>query len=838
MQNNTQINSFMNLPAEMRAFPNWLLWRLEDRGKAKPAKIPYSIHGGAANVTVPATWATFDEALYAYQNGGYDGIGFVFDNTPFIGIDIDGCYDEQGTLSEEANNAWCIAQSYTEFSQSGNGLHIIVKGSLPPGDRRNTKTGFEMYGHGSPRYFAMTGNVGEGTIPMPIIEDQAAIDEIHARFVTKPLMEPPVLTMPNNINSAAEQNAGVDSSNSDEEYLRTGLVRDSNFISLYNGERPHGNESSDDMALMNKLAYWCNANVELMKQAFFDSPHYTQKDTDHKQKCQRDDYMRSTIDTALSGLTSTSQADDIAWQQQHSTSVCSEGFEDGDITENTMFQPFTPFETKDTPVLPNFPTAALPDVLRNHSKAVAEDLQVAVDMSAVSKLGTIALCTQKKFKVEPKTGWREPSNLNITIIAPPSERKSSVLDKETNYVHRYVAEENERRRSKVNDYRMQCDLLKKRIESLKKAVADGKSQKNTPSPTIADIQNAVKELAELEANPIDYLTLITDDVTMEALATIMVANNESVGIVSAEGGIFNTLAGLYSKIPNLDLFLKAYSGDFFQSNRIGRKQESMQEPTLTALLMVQESVLTKIMGNDEFVGRGLLARFIFSIPNSTVGGRRYKTTPIPQAVESAYNDLLHRLLSIPYTGVAEIIRFTPEAQNVAEELFNDLEPRLKDGDLSMLGDWGGKQHGRTMRIAALLHIAEHIEQAANVLVAADTVERARTIGEYFIAHAIAAYQFAGTGEDKITQDARYILKHLLAIDADRISKRDLYQSCRSRFKKSESMQPGLDVLVERGYIAIRKEIASQNAQSLQKGGRPSDMVYINPSVSESEGASS
>ena len=34
-----------------------------------------------------------------------------------------------------------------------------------------------------------------------------------------------------------------------------------------------GNESADDIALMNKLAYWCNADPDAMIRAFLSSPY-------------------------------------------------------------------------------------------------------------------------------------------------------------------------------------------------------------------------------------------------------------------------------------------------------------------------------------------------------------------------------------------------------------------------------------------------------------------------------------------------------------------------------------------------------------------------------------
>ena len=167
--------SFNNIPAEMKALDNWLVWRLEERD-GKPSKPPYSVYGGYGKSNDPATWCSFEEAVAAQAEGNYSGIGFVFTNTPFIGIDIDHSLS-QGIPTPEAAAAIKTLSSYTELSQSGNGFHIVVKGKLPDG--RPRKGDFEMYGEGSPRYFAMTGNLwGEYS---EIRADQAAIDEVHSK---------------------------------------------------------------------------------------------------------------------------------------------------------------------------------------------------------------------------------------------------------------------------------------------------------------------------------------------------------------------------------------------------------------------------------------------------------------------------------------------------------------------------------------------------------------------------------------------------------------------------------------------------------------------------------
>jgi hypothetical protein len=98
-----------------------------------------------------------------------------------------------------------------------------------------------------------------------------------------------------------------------ERFLRTGLERDRVFSALWNGERRIGNESADDQALLNKLAYWRNADPDAMIRAFLQSPHYAQKDEEHKRKGQRADYLPNTAKKAAATVYSTAAADYERW---------------------------------------------------------------------------------------------------------------------------------------------------------------------------------------------------------------------------------------------------------------------------------------------------------------------------------------------------------------------------------------------------------------------------------------------------------------------------------------------------------------------------------------------
>lgn len=167
--------SFDNIPVELRELRQFVNWRFEHRpGSEKPTKVPYSPLGFQASVTAPPTWGSFDEAVAAYQCGGFDGIGFVFTEAdPFVGIDMDDCEGDQAIFDRQVKIAEAF-RSYQEYSPSGKGMHIIVRGSVPTG-RRRAKV--ELYPHG--RFFTMTGNVHRGG---PIEDKHDLLQILHAQM--------------------------------------------------------------------------------------------------------------------------------------------------------------------------------------------------------------------------------------------------------------------------------------------------------------------------------------------------------------------------------------------------------------------------------------------------------------------------------------------------------------------------------------------------------------------------------------------------------------------------------------------------------------------------------
>lgn len=459
--------------------------------------------------------------------------------------------------------------------------------------------------------------------------------------------------------------------------------------------------------------------------------------------------------------------------------------------------------------LPPFPVSALPASLAEWVTAVALNTETAVDMAAACVLAILAACVQGKFLIAQNRNHSEPLNLYILIIAKSGERKSGIVRVMTEPIYQYEAAENSRRQPQIEKDEAQLRTWKNMIERYEKS---GKARE------AAELRLKYKEL---EHNRIKPLRLLADDVTSEALTTLLANNGGVLTIISTEGGLFDTLAGRYSNEISIDTILKAYSGDRIRVDRKGRESECVEAPTLTMLLSAQGDVLDGLMGNQSFKSRGLTARILYCNPESKLGRRKFETPDIPQELEDTYAELILGLLEIPYPteGKPRLLRLSNEAFLTLKAFFEWLEPQLVGG-LEHTEGWAAKFIGSTLRIAGLLHCVEHKASPAKYPVSKQTMDNAIEIGRYFLEH--AKYAFSLMGADKILNDAQHILKKLSSQQAKELTKYQIFRLCRGVFSKVDDVTSPLELLVEYGYLKER-------VYTTPTGGRPKAAGYmLNP----------
>lgn len=255
------------IPSELKALPNWVCYRyFYDDGIDKYRKMPINPRDmEPAKSNDPATWTDYDTAVRAAEE--CDGIGFMFSNSPYFGVDIDGVRDEierykagEDTIIAEFVDT---LQSYTELSRSGNGIHIICRGKLPPSGRR--KGNVEMYENG--RFFVMTGNIAAEYAD--ISDCTEAIKVLHEKYIgggtspsSSPALPPAELALTDSELLDRAKNA----------------KNGAKFARLYAGDiSGYTSQSEADMALCNHLAYWTGCDAERMDRMFRGSGLFREK---------------------------------------------------------------------------------------------------------------------------------------------------------------------------------------------------------------------------------------------------------------------------------------------------------------------------------------------------------------------------------------------------------------------------------------------------------------------------------------------------------------------------------------------------------------------------------
>ena len=151
------------VPEALKAREQWVLWSYtwkDDRGEW--TKIPKQTTGAHASSTDPDTWSSFVDVLARYQEGNYDGIGFVLSEDGLVaGVDLDDCRDpDSGEIGEWATSVVDELDTFAEVSPSGTGAHALGCGCLPDRRTRAAAVGAAVHAEldADGRYPSVTGH--------------------------------------------------------------------------------------------------------------------------------------------------------------------------------------------------------------------------------------------------------------------------------------------------------------------------------------------------------------------------------------------------------------------------------------------------------------------------------------------------------------------------------------------------------------------------------------------------------------------------------------------------------------------------------------------------------
>lgn len=299
--------NFKNIPQELKNRGLFCVWKLTDKGK-----VPFDPVGkGFARSNDKRTFHSYAAILnyvgeYYSKNASGEqvgGLGLGIFNG-YSAVDIDGCVNDEGELSELAKDIVDHIDSYTELSPSKTGIRIIFKTD----SRINTDThyinnranGLEIYiSDNTNKYVTLTGDVLR----------EEPIRKVDLGYVLEKYMKKERGYIAPSNPVAGE---GTPPGQRVEKALVYNLAFRKAWLKTASGSG--GTESEDDLSLCNYLARILEGDFYEVDKAFMQSPYYASKDAEHKAKWGNDLYKQLTIKTAINSYHALKTQDNVEFE--------------------------------------------------------------------------------------------------------------------------------------------------------------------------------------------------------------------------------------------------------------------------------------------------------------------------------------------------------------------------------------------------------------------------------------------------------------------------------------------------------------------------------------------
>lgn len=298
-------------------------------------------------------------------------------------------------------------------------------------------------------------------------------------------------------------------------------------------------------------------------------------------------------------------------------------------------------------------------------------------LSAVGSLQNAAT----RIEVCPATGWYEPSNLYVGIVAESSQRKTPIFKE---VIHRPFKRLMQRsaKSQELAQNQYELDLHK---WSVVKAV--DRLDNFQPKPT----------------QPIGEKFLTTDPssegMIRQAAAhphrTLLYCRDELSGIF----GDMNKYRG--GKGSDRELMLEAYSGAMIEGLRASGENTSVSEMLLGVFGGIQPKTLSRLMGDGEDID-GMWGRFLMVVqPTVEAPMLPEWGTKRSISLSDELADLYEKIADLP----AQTYTLTEDAYNLFRDFRQELERMRCDKSISPLqAHFAGKNQGTVARIALNLHV--------------------------------------------------------------------------------------------------------------------------------------
>jgi len=396
----------------------------------------------------------------------------------------------------------------------------------------------------------------------------------------------------------------------------------------------------------------------------------------------------------------------------------------------------------------DFPIDALPETIQAAVREACKNDHVPGPIAVQSALSVVSLVCQDFIWIERRPGVRSVASLFMLAVAGSGVRKSQVDGAFLEQIHAFDREKDAEYKKAQENYesirqakKFEVHVLQMKLKNLllKSIPID---DKNHPMWE-ADCKATAEELKKAKVQPEKprLKRLLYSQIAPATLERRLCENWPAAGLFSNEAGdILN--ARRPEELSQLDRLWEGQPIDVERSN--DKESVSVPDPRVTMSLMIQPSVFERFLERKGAQARGIgfLARLLICQPASLFGKRLID--PAEQRSTywiGKYSDRISALFKMMRSEAARdeseriVMRFTPRAQQIWIDDYNENEKKMGDGgDFFYETDFASRYSEHVARLAALFYFFEEWDgdkSVTELLIPYNYVEQAIRVGQWY-----------------------------------------------------------------------------------------------------------
>ncbi len=446
-------------------------------------------------------------------------------------------------------------------------------------------------------------------------------------------------------------------------------------------------------------------------------------------------------------------------------------------------------------------------------------MQIPPDFSAAALFVVLGSLIGRKLGIYPKQmdNWIVVANLWGAVIARPSLLKSPAIAEVMKPLEQLILESMKEYKAQQSHFEKQNMIIDAQKAALKEKLKQAAKKDNTK------LEGMINSYHESMINEPIFKRYKTEDSTVEMLGQILLQNPQGILVHRDELMGWLTSLDRYGREGDRSFYLESWNGTgSFTVDRIGRGSLHIPALCLSILGGIQPGPISSYVYQATAGGTGddgLLQRFQMTVwPDAPKNWKNIDRFPDTQAKMQAYEvfklldrlDVDHHRLE---EGEIPALRFSQEAQEIFNAWRNDLELRLRKGELlPSLESHLAKYRSLMPSIALIIYLVETLSKKQPLTsVSREAAIQAVAWCTYLESHAHRLYSSA---KDPEMEAARALLDRIKKGNIlDGFSSRDIYRKQWSQLKSSEIVYQGIKILIDFGWL--REESIEQNVKILR-----------------------